>query len=138
VPHNLHIYYRYNAHVNLQAAQSIKSPKYIFKYITKGHDKANATIVDENNEVERQLQCRYISPTQAVWAIMQYRDRGSYPAVQQLALHLENAQMVQFNPDEDLQDQLNVCEKNRTTLQGWLAYNRENEDGRHILYGDFP
>jgi len=120
VPHNLHLCHRYNAHVNLQAAQSIKSPKYIFKYITKGHDKANATIVNENDEVERQLQCRYISPTQAVWAIMQYRDRANYPAVQQLALHLEDAQMVQFNPDEDLQDQVdNARENNRTTLQGW-------------------
>jgi hypothetical protein len=77
VPHNLHLCHRYNAHVNLRAAQSIKSPKYIFKYITKGHDKANATIVNENDEVERQLQCRYISPTQAVWAIMQYRDRAN-------------------------------------------------------------
>ena len=91
VPHNLHICHPYNAHVNLQAAQSIKSPKYIFKYITKGQDKANTKIVNEKDEVERQLQCRYISPTQAVWAIMQYRDRANYPAVQQLTLHLENA-----------------------------------------------
>jgi len=54
-----------------------------------------------------------------VWAIMQYRDRANYPAVQQLALHLEDAQMVQFNPDEDLQDQVdNARENNRTTLQG--------------------
>ena len=125
--------------VNLQAAQSIKSPKYIFKYITKGHDKANAKIVNEKDEVERQLQCRYISPTQAVWAIMQYRDRANYPAVQQLALHLKNAQNIVFNPDEDLQDQIDDArERQRTTLQGWFAYNRENEDGRHILYGDFP
>ena len=92
-----------NAHVNLQVVQSIKSPKYIFKYITKGHDKVNAKIVNEKDEVERQLQCRYISPTQAVWAIMQYRDRANYPAVQQLALHLENAQNIVFDPNEDLQ-----------------------------------
>jgi hypothetical protein len=104
--------------VNLQAAQSVKSPKYIFKYVTKGHNKANAKIVNENNEVERQLQCRYISPTQAVWAIMQYRDRANYPAVQQLALHLENIQNIFFNPDEDLQDQINNArEKQHTTLQ---------------------
>jgi hypothetical protein len=53
--YNLYIYYRYNAYINLQVVQSIKSPKYIFKYITKGHDKTNATIVDENNKVKRQL-----------------------------------------------------------------------------------
>jgi hypothetical protein len=63
VPHNLHVCYRYNAHVNLQAAQSIMSPKYLFKYITKGHDKANAKILNEDDEIERHLQCRYISPT---------------------------------------------------------------------------
>lgn len=139
VSYNLHLCHRYNAHVNLHAAQSIKSPKYIFKYITKGHNKATATIVNEKDEVERQLQCRYISPTQAVWAIMQYRDRSNYPAVQQLALHLKDAQTIQFNPDEDLQDQVdNAREKNRTTLQGWFVYNQENDNARHILYGDFP
>jgi hypothetical protein len=55
MPHNFYIYYRYNAYVNLQIVQSIKSPKYIFKYIIKGHDKTNVTIVDENNEVKRQF-----------------------------------------------------------------------------------
>jgi hypothetical protein len=113
--------------------------KYIFKHITKGHDKANATIMSEKDGVERPLQCHYISPTQAVWAIMQYQDRASHPAVQQLALHLENAQMIQFNPDEDLQDQVNNArEKNRTTLQRWFAYNQEHDDAQDILYGDFP
>ena len=139
VPHNLHLCYRYNAHINVQVAQSFISPKYLFKYVTKGYDKANAKIVNEKDEVERQLQCRYIGPTQAVWAIMQYRDRANYPAVQQLALHLEDAQTIMFNPDEDLQTQVDDArEWNRTTLQGWFAYNEENEDGRHILYGDFP
>jgi hypothetical protein len=55
MPHNFYICYRYNVHVNFQAVQSIKSSKYIFKYITKRHDKTNATIVDENNEVKRQF-----------------------------------------------------------------------------------
>jgi hypothetical protein len=31
VPHNLCISYRHNAHVNLQASETIRSPKYIFK-----------------------------------------------------------------------------------------------------------
>jgi hypothetical protein len=47
--------------------------------------------------------------------------------------------MIQFNPDEDLQDQVdNAREKNRTTLQRWFAYNQEHDDAQDILYGDFP
>ena len=80
--------------------------------------------MNKKDEVERQLQCRYISPAQAIWAIMQYRDRANYPAVQQLALHLENAQVIVFDPDEDLDVQIdNARERQHTTLQGWFAYN---------------
>lgn len=52
--------------MNLQTAQFIKLPKYIFKYIIKEHDKVNATIINKNDEIKHQLQCRYISPTQAI------------------------------------------------------------------------
>jgi hypothetical protein len=50
---------------------------------------------------------------------MQYRDRANYLAVQQLALHLEYAQTIIFNPDEDLQAQEdNVREWNHGISRG--------------------
>ncbi|GBN27558.1 hypothetical protein AVEN_167654-1, partial [Araneus ventricosus] len=47
VPYNLYLTKKYNAHINVEICSSIKSIKYIFKYVYKGHDCAK--VVFENN-----------------------------------------------------------------------------------------
>jgi len=38
VPYNPWLLLKYGAHINLEACMSIKSVKYLYKYIYKGHD----------------------------------------------------------------------------------------------------
>ena len=44
VPYNPWLSKKYKAHINLEACISIKSVKYIFKYVYKGHDCANIEV----------------------------------------------------------------------------------------------
>jgi hypothetical protein len=46
VPYNPTLLVKYGAHVNTEICSTIKSVKYVFKYVYKGHDKANINIGD--------------------------------------------------------------------------------------------
>ena len=73
----------FKSHINIKACASVKSVKYLFKYVYKGHDCANMEMVvdqpnstDELNDMEKNLEhdeiaaylnCRYISAPEAIW-----------------------------------------------------------------------
>ena len=40
----------FNCHINVEVVSSVRSVKYLYKYVYKGRDVANITIKDENNE----------------------------------------------------------------------------------------
>jgi hypothetical protein len=63
---------RYNCHINVEACCDIKSNKYIYKYIYKGHDNASfsielgtADVPIEINEVKQYRKARCITVIEA-------------------------------------------------------------------------
>ncbi|XP_030045299.1 LOW QUALITY PROTEIN: uncharacterized protein LOC115459634 [Microcaecilia unicolor] len=46
VPYNPFLLLKYNSHINVEVCASIKSVKYLFKYVLKGHDCANVVIAE--------------------------------------------------------------------------------------------
>jgi hypothetical protein len=44
VPYNPYLIRTFNCHINVEACSSIKSVKYLFKYIYKGHDRASVAV----------------------------------------------------------------------------------------------
>ncbi|KAK4511760.1 uncharacterized protein ATC70_007304 [Mucor velutinosus] len=42
VPHNFYLVAKYNAHINMEICSQVNSVKYIYKYVYKGHDRAQA------------------------------------------------------------------------------------------------
>ncbi|UYV78756.1 hypothetical protein LAZ67_16002666 [Cordylochernes scorpioides] len=44
VPYNPYLLVRFNAHINVEVCASVKSVKYLFKYVYKGHDRAEVEV----------------------------------------------------------------------------------------------
>ncbi|CAD5324591.1 unnamed protein product [Arabidopsis thaliana] len=82
IPHNLPILKKYQAHINVEWCNTSNAIKYLFKYVTKGVDKATILIekgttttfdtedtirvVKERNEIQEYLDCRYLSACEAI------------------------------------------------------------------------
>ena len=99
----------FNAHINVEFCNSVKSIKYVCKYVNKGSDAAMFALQQQNvhDEVTNYQQGRYISSNEAFWRIFSFPIHERYPAVQKLAVHLENGQRVYFTDETAAQQALN-------------------------------
>lgn len=80
----------FQAHINVEYCNSVKSIKYICKYVNKGSDMAIFSVINENDEITQFQMGRYISSNEAVWRILGFSIHDRHPTVVHLAVHLEN------------------------------------------------
>ncbi|XP_063800227.1 uncharacterized protein LOC134968624 [Pseudophryne corroboree] len=88
VPYNPYLALKYNAHINVEVCTSLYAIKYIYKYIFKGFDCANVVITpngqpeQQYNEIQNFIDCRYVSPPEAIWRLREsvMHDRSHAPA----------------------------------------------------------
>ena len=70
----------FNCHLNVEVCSSIKSIKYLHKYIYKGHDAASVIITNstsdeaviEHDEIKQFVEARYVGPSEAIWRKCRY------------------------------------------------------------------
>jgi hypothetical protein len=144
VPHNLFLAAKYNAHINVEICTQFNYVKYVYKYIYKGHDRAQMHVGDGNgqqqqDEIKNFLDARYVSAAEACWRLFAFPMHKEFPACQRLDVHLPGDRMVYFSEDDNPQDVLsrNVPE---STLTAWLNYNLNHpndEEAREMLYVNF-
>lgn len=96
VPYNALLLKTFNAHINVEYCHSVKSIKYICKYVYKGSD---CTEFNLSDEVESFRDGRYISTNEAFHRIFGFRIHNRHPSVLKLAVHLENQQLFYYNPE---------------------------------------
>ncbi|KIH55918.1 hypothetical protein ANCDUO_13912 [Ancylostoma duodenale] len=92
----------FEAHINVEYCNSVKSIKYICKYVNKGSDMAVFRLENENgalDEIMQYLMGRYASTNEGVWHILSFPIHKRYPPVVHLSVHLENGQRVYFIAD---------------------------------------
>lgn len=141
VPYNAYLLRRYDAHINVEVCASVKSVKYLFKYVYKGHDRANIELRQqargEYDEISMFLDARYVSPPEAVWRLLEFRLHGQSHTIVRLPIHLPNFQSVFFVEGRE-QEALQHAAGRRTMLQAYFDLNRDDVNARSLLYQDVP
>ena len=138
VPHSPLLTKTFNAHINVEVCNSVKSIKYICKYLHKGSDQAVFGLEKhgaQRDEVARYEMGRYISSNEAVWRILKFPIHERYPAVLTLSVHLENGQRVYFTAENV---NARVQAPPVTTLTAFFDLCRHDDFARTLLYCDVP
>jgi len=100
VPFNPSLLLLFNSHINVEIVSSIRSVKYLYKYIYKGHDAASI-IIGENigktiiyDEITDFIEARYVGPVEACWRILSKPLQEKSHAIFCLPVHLPNEHNV--------------------------------------------
>ena len=136
VPYNPYLMLKYNCHINVEICSSVKSVKYLYKYVYKGHDRGQVQVVPvapaaadaadapvapvSRDEIKEYVDGRYVSASEAAWRLLGFDLHGITPSVQRLGVHLPNAQQVYFHEGDNLAE---VAAK-RTPLLAWFDFNK--------------
>jgi hypothetical protein len=134
VPFSPFLSLKYRAHINVEIASSLKSFKYVYKYVLKPPDTAVITI----NEIQAHLSGRLLSAAEAVWRLLNLPLHKEYPAVMRLHIHLPNEHTIIFDPTMDVEDIHEAAESTTSTLLQWFALNNRDQFARALLYNEIP
>ena len=138
VPYSALLCKIFNAHINVEFCNSVKSIKYVCKYVNKGSDMAVFGIHDESrNEVQNFVTGRYVSSNEAIWRIFGFPIHEHFPSVTHLAVHLENGQRVYYT-DNTSREEIQRRGESDTTLTAFFKLCREDPFARALLYFQLP
>ncbi|CAF4101599.1 unnamed protein product [Rotaria sordida] len=108
---------KYNAHINVEICATVKSIKYLFKYIFKEHDCTNI-------KLQRPVQ----EGAAAAQGTLEWDE---------IKEHLDARYPVYFTEGNERQALERAAMKD-TTLTAWFKLNSKNPDARQYLYHDIP
>ena len=141
VPYNPVLSLRYNCHINVEICSSPKAAKYLYKYVTKGNDRAMVSTEIEGqprDEIADYIDLRSVGSSEAAWHLLAYPITERYPAVMALRVHLKDQQQVVF--DLDTEDEALEMQR-ETELTAFFKFNqsRSNDDIETLpMYVDMP
>ena len=135
VPFNPVLSRTFMAHINVELCNSVKSIKYICKYVNKGSDQAAFGLENEWDEISKYEAGRYISSSEAAWRIFCFPIHERFPPVMHLSVHLENGQRVYFTTDNAPEK---VQNPPKTTLLAFFDLCQTDAFARELLYSEVP
>ena len=119
----------------------LTSPSYAFKYIQKGCDMA-AFELQQQDEIKRWLDGRYISASEAAWRILHFEMHDQSPNVVHLQVHPPGHHMVVFNPEDNIQPVMDRAGAEQTTLTAFFTANADpgplGQEVMKYIYQEFP
>jgi hypothetical protein len=161
VPYNPYLSLFFNCHINVEVCSSVAAVKYLYKYVYKGHDRAQVDVgsVDAvapdgaapaqprmRDEIKIYQDDRYVSTSEASHRLYGFDLHKEHPNVVRLAVHLKGRQTILFQEGTDAAAILN--RNPHTTLTTWFAFNKTAREhlnpsaplrlALNTLYHDFP
>ncbi|GBM34040.1 hypothetical protein AVEN_162220-1 [Araneus ventricosus] len=141
VPYNPWLSKKYNAHINVEVCASVKSVKYLYKYVYKGHDAASITLKNDDivnhDEILNFLDGRYVSAPEAMWRLSEFSMSDKSHTVIRLAVHLPEQQAIFFKEGQENEAVERASIKD-TTLTAWFKLNLTDEEAHEYYYADIP
>eukprot|EP00794_Sanderia_malayensis_P017120 gene17120-biopygen14739 len=144
VPHNIQLLLKFDCHINVEVCTTVKSVKYIFKYIHKGNDMAHVEITEghkeanaqqdiAHNEIRQYLNSRYVGPHRAVYKLMQYEMYEKSHTITRLPIHLPDQQNVCFTDPQQA-----AHRNNDSMLTAYFNLNQTDPNAHQYLYEELP
>ena len=77
VPYSPYLLLKYNCHINMELCASAKATKYVYKYVTKGGDRAMLKVDGDGqfisrNEVREFQDMRSIGASEGSWKLLEF------------------------------------------------------------------
>jgi len=135
VPYNPYLLRKYQCHINVEVCNTVAAVKYLYKYVYKGHDRAEVSVRrvvpststeagttdDLRDEINEYVDGRYISASEAACRIFGFDLHEITPSVHRLPVHLPGQQTVFFQEGDDPAAVL--ARASDTKLTSWFAFN---------------
>lgn len=143
-PYNPYLLTRFGAHLNVEICASVKSVKYLYKYVYKGWDAITVTIEAngqekvERDELKKFVDMRFVTPQEAHWRLAEFDLFGTSHTIKRLAIHLPDEQVICFNEGDNLEDVVEEAAKRNSTLTAFFELNKRDTEARKLLYFEVP
>ncbi|XP_013617698.1 PREDICTED: uncharacterized protein LOC106324244 [Brassica oleracea var. oleracea] len=159
VPHNIKLLKKYEAHINVEWCNRTSAVKYLFKYITKGVDRATAIIekgntattsdatgsggskekvVSQRNEIQDYIEARYLSACESMWRTFAFHIHKRKPSVEKLIIHLEGEHNITVKSTDNLDRVIRKPGIEKTMFTEWMVLCRRSAFARTLTYVQIP
>ncbi|RIA04643.1 hypothetical protein BRARA_K01104, partial [Brassica rapa] len=159
VPHNIDLLKKYEAHINVEWCNRTSAVKYLFKYITKGVDRATAVIekgntastsdatsapepiemvIKQRNEIQEYIEARYLSACESMWRTFGFYIHKRKPSVEKLIIHLEGEHNISVKETDNLGRVIRKPGIEKTMFTEWMVLCRRSEFARTLTYVQIP
>jgi hypothetical protein len=152
VPYTMKLLKTYEAHINVEWCNKSNLIKYLFKYITKGHDRAKiyfettagTTNASPNhdlaprNEILEYMDARFLSTCEALHRLFEFDIHYRILLFERLVVHLAMKNFVRYEKGADLRAVLESPAAKRSMLTEWFETNKKCEKARSLTYCEFP
>ncbi|XP_014679633.1 PREDICTED: uncharacterized protein LOC106819530, partial [Priapulus caudatus] len=132
-----------DSHTNVELCMSVKSIKYVLKYVNKGIDQAIYSLQQDTSaptptdEIAQYQHARYVGSTEAAYRLLKLLVYEHFPPVCHLAVHLENGQRVYFS-DTTTAQELTNRQPPKTTLTEFFTLCQQDTFARTLTYPQIP
>ncbi|XP_035837311.1 uncharacterized protein LOC110893612 [Helianthus annuus] len=90
------------------------------------------------DEIKNYLDCRYLSPCEAVWRMLAFPIHYSFPSVMKLTFHTPNQHLLTLRDSDSLPALLNREGIRDTMFTQWFALNNIDAAARNLTYAEIP
>src|ERR1700752_2203757 len=143
VPYNPYLSQKYNYHLNVEICSSVRSVKYLYKYVYKGQNRVLISVVknhhNPNKEIRNYLDARYVSASEGIWRLFNFGLHKRSHTVERLPAHLPEKQSVTFQPSQSISSALEKEKYTKLTRYFELCANTPNDEFfENLRYCDVP